>query len=412
LRNTWPAIPLHTNELRAVSAPALRGFAGALAGMLVLLAGCHSLPPASRQPPGAQQVQYVTARWSDLPGWQADSLLQAWPAVLSSCRVHTRADWNEVCAAAAQQAPVSDAEIRNFLVSHFQPLRIIRTGSDAQAAQTVGLLTGYFEPQLRGSRVPQSGFDTPLYSPPDDLLTVDLGAIIPELKGRRVRGRLVGKSVVPYFTRAQLAQDPALRGHEIVWLHNALDAFLLEVQGSGRVQLDDGTIIRLGYADQNGQPYRSIGRYLVDQQQMTVAQASMPGIRAWLSAHPDRVQEVLDSNPSVVFFQELPLGDPALGPRGAQGVPLTAGRSIAVDPAFIPLGSLVYLATSDATGLQRLVVAQDTGGAISGAPRADFFCGTGDAAANMAGSLRSQVSMWLLWPRDVPFQNSRQILPK
>jgi len=339
-------------------------------------------------------------------------MLQAWPAFLSSCRVHTRTDWNEICAAAAQLAAASDGEIRAFFVSRFQPLRIIHTGATASAGQATGLLTGYYEPQLRGSRMPGAGFDTPLYSPPDDLLTVDLGAIIPELKGKRVRGRLVGKTVVPYYAREQLAADPALHGHEIVWLDSALDAFLLEIQGSGRIQLEDGTVIRIGYADQNGQPYRSIGRYLVNQQELTVAQASMPGIRAWLAAHPERLHEVLDSNPSAVFFQEQPLGDPALGPRGAQGIALTPGRSIAVDPAYIPLGSPVYLGTSGATTLQRLVVAQDTGGAISGAPRADFFCGTGDAAASMAGNLRAQVSMWLLWPRDVPFQNSRQILPK
>jgi membrane-bound lytic murein transglycosylase A len=384
----------------------------ALVGLLVLLAACQTPPQQTLQRAGAPQVAYVAARWSDLPGWDTDSLVQAWPAVLSSCRVNTRADWNEVCAAAAQLAPTSDSEIRAFFVERWQPLRVIRTGPTAAATQTTGLLTGYYEPQLRGSRVHRPGFDAPLYSPPDDLLTVDLGAIIPELKGKRVRGRLVGKTVVPYYPRAQLSTDPALQGHEIVWLDSALDAFLLEVQGSGRVQLEDGTIIRLGYADQNGQPYRSIGRYLVDQQELTIAQASMPGIRTWLAAHPERLHEVLDSNPSVVFFQEQPLGDAALGPRGAQGIPLTAGRSIAVDPGFIPLGSPVYLATSDTTTLQRLVVAQDTGGAISGAPRADFFCGTGDAAAGMAGDLRAQVSMWLLWPRDVPLQNSRQILPK
>jgi membrane-bound lytic murein transglycosylase A len=144
----------------------------------------------------------------------------------------------------------------------------------------------------------------------------------------------------------------------------------------------------------------------------------MPGIRAWLSAHPERLHEVLDANPSVVFFQELPLGDPALGPRGAQGVALTAGRSIAVDPAYIPLGAPVYLATAGEPKLQRLVVAQDTGGAITGAARADFFCGAGEAAASMAGNLRAQATVWLLWPRDAPLpiaaadQNSRQILPK
>ncbi len=394
-----------------MSARTLRGPLVAALALLALLAGCQT-PRQPLQRAGAQQVAYVAARWSDLPGWDTDSLVQAWPAVLSSCRVNTRPDWHEVCAAAAQLAPASDSEIRAFFVSRLQPLRVIRTGPTAAAAQTTGLLTGYYEPQLRGSRVHRPGFDTPLYSPPDDLLTVDLGAIIPELKGKRVRARLVGKTVVPYYARAQLPMDPALQGHEIVWLDSALDAFLLEVQGSGRIQLEDGTIIRLGYADQNGQPYRSIGRYLVEQQELTVAQASMPGIRSWLAAHPERLQEVLDSNASVVFFQEQPLGDAALGPRGAQGIPLTAGRSIAVDPGFIPLGSPVYLATSGATTLQRLVVAQDTGGAISGAPRADFFCGTGDAAASMAGELRAQVSMWLLWPRDAPFQNSRQILPK
>ncbi len=331
-------------------------------------------------------------------------MAQAWPAILSSCRVHTRADWNAVCAAAAQLTPVSETAIRDFFVSYFRPLRIIRAGRTGTAAQTSGLLTGYYEPQLRGSRAPRAGYDTPLYSPPDDLLTVDLAGIIPELKGRRVRGRLVGKTVVPYFTREQLAADPALRGHEIVWLDSALDAFLLEVQGSGRVQLEDGTVIRLSYADQNGQPYRAIGRYLVNQKELTVEQASMPGIRTWLNAHPERLREVLDSNPSVVFFQERPLGDPTLGPRGAQGVPLTAGRSIAVDPAYIPLGSPVYLAAIDNPALQRLVVAQDTGGAISGAPRADYFCGSGEAAARMAGNLRAQAGVWLLWPRSAPLR--------
>jgi membrane-bound lytic murein transglycosylase A len=394
-----------------VSAQARRGLLVAAVGGLALLGGCQT-PSRPTHGAGPAQVEYVAGHWSDLPGWDTDAVVEAWPAVLSSCRLHTGAGWNELCAAAAQLAPVSDDRVRAFFVSYFQPLRVIRTGATAAAAQTTGLLTGYYEPQLRGSRLPRVGFDTALYSPPDDLLTVDLGAVIPELKGKRVRGRLVGKTVVPYYSREQLPTDPALQGHEIVWLESALDAFLLEVQGSGRIQLDDGSIIRLGYADQNGQPYRSIGRYLVAQQELTVAQATMPGIRSWLATHPQRLREVLDANPSVVFFQEQPLGDPALGPRGAQGLPLTPGRSIAVDPAYIPLGSPVYLAASGPTSLQRLVVAQDTGGAISGAPRADYFCGTGDAAASVAGELRGQVSMWLLWPRAAPPQNSRQILPK
>jgi membrane-bound lytic murein transglycosylase A len=373
----------------------------ALLGLTGLLAACRTTPPSKVA--GPAPIEYLAAQWTDLPGWPADSLLAAWPALLSSCRVGSRPEWQRVCAAAVQLSPVTEVTVRGFFMANLRPLQVTRT---------TGLLTGYFEPQLLGSRTHLPGFDTPLYSPPDDLLTVDLGSIIPELKGKRVRGRLVGKTVVPYFSRAQLASDPALLGHEIVWLASALDGFLLEVQGSGRITLTDGTQIRLGYADQNGLPYHSIGRYLVTHGELTVEQAGIPGIRAWLAAHPERLNEVLDANPSVVFFQELPLGDPTLGPRGAQGIPLTAGRSIAVDPAYIPLGTPVYLATSGDENLNRLVVAQDTGGAIAGAPRADFFCGAGDAAASLAGSLRARVRMWLLWPRDAPLQNSRQILPK
>ncbi|MGC1459957.1 MAG: MltA domain-containing protein [Steroidobacteraceae bacterium] len=365
--------------------------------VLLLLAGCRTPP---RQPaPSAARVDYVAAAWGDLPGWNTDAMAQAWPALLASCHVQSRPGWQEVCAAAAQLPAATDDSVRAFFMANFAPLQLIRSSAGRAGALTTGLLTGYFEPQLAGSRTHLPGFDTPLYSPPDDLLTVDLGSVVPELKGRRLRGRLVGRTVVPYFPRAQLATDAALQGHEIVWLENALDGFLLEVQGSGRIQLEDGTVIRLGYADQNGQPYRSIGRYLVDQGQLSVEQAGIPGIRVWLSAHPERLREVLDANPSVVFFQELPLGDPALGPRGAQGIALTPGRSIAVDPAYIPLGTPVYLATASDPTLQRLVLAQDTGGAISGAPRADLFCGTGDAAAALAGTLRAQAGLWLLWPR-------------
>jgi len=184
---------------------------------------------------------------------------------------------------------------------------------------------------------------------------------------------------------------------------------MLEVQGSGRVQLTDGTVIRLLYADQNGQPYHSIGRYLVTIGALTVSEATIPGIRAWLAAHPERLQEVLDANPSVVFFTEAPLGDPNLGPKGAAGVALTAGRSIAVDPAHIPLGTPVFLATTlpdSGAPLQKLVIAQDTGGAISGAPRADYFCGSSPQAEALAGKMRQQGSLWMLWPRNVPLPAS------
>jgi membrane-bound lytic murein transglycosylase A len=190
-----------------------------------------------------------------------------------------------------------------------------------------------------------------------------------------------------------------------VWIDDALDAFLLEVQGSGRVQLPTGETIRLQYADQNGQPYRSIGRYLVDQGVMKLEDVNMPAIRAWLSANPSRLGEVLDSNPSVVFFTEGALTDPAVGPKGAQGLPLTAGRSIAVDPAVVPLGAPVFLSTSYPSTdlpLRRLVVAQDTGGAIRGPIRADLFFGFGAEAGAQAGMMKQDGEMWLLWPKGAP----------
>ena len=383
--------------------------------LLLLLAGCAAPPRFPTQAPAPQvpapqvpQVAYEPAPWSALPGWQSDDLAAAWPAFLASCAVvRTRPQWSAPCAAALA-VPGDSRAIREYFMRRFQPWRVVR--NDASGRADAGLITGYFEPLLRGSRTATARYATPLYSPPPDLLTVDLSSLYPELKGRRVRGRLQGSSVVPYYTRAQLAQDPALKGHELVWIDNALDAFLLEVQGSGRVQLPDGSSIRVQYADQNGQPYQSIGRYLVQQGALTPQQATMPGIRAWLDAHPERLKEVLDANPSVVFFTEAPLGDPALGARGAQGLALTAGRSIAVDPTHVPLGTPVFLATTLPPGaggkpLQRLVVAQDTGGAIAGAPRADFYFGTGPAAASLAGQMRAQGAMWLLWPKDAPLPN-------
>ncbi len=314
-----------------------------------------------------------------------------------------RAEWGTPCAAAQALPGNSAAGVRAYFEKYFEPYKLVKRAGSVR--EETGLVTGYFEPFLHGSRTPSAQFIAPLYSPPPDLLIVDLASLYPELKGKRVRGRLEGNRVLPYYSRAELPADGALHGHELVWVDNSFDAMMLEVQGSGRVQLPDGAVIRLQYADQNGQPYHSIGRYLVQVGALTVEQATIPGIRAWLSAHPERLQEVLNSNPSVVFFSEAPLGDPNLGPKGAQGIALTTGRSIAVDPTWIPLGTPVFLATTlpdSNLPLQRLVIAQDTGGAISGAPRADYFCGSGPQATDLAGKMRQQGSLWILWPRGVP----------
>ena len=379
---------------------------GLLAALLTvaLLAGCRSTLRGPPKKPAVPATVYERAQWSELPGWETDNVQEAWQAFLESCRaLRFQAEWAAPCTTAQTVPADSPTSIRAYFESAFEPYKIVkRTGS---TRDDTGLVTGYFEPLLYGSRAPSARFVAPLYAPPPDLLTVDLASLYPELKGKRVRGRLEGNKVVPYYTRGELATDPALKGHEIVWIDSAFEAMMLEVQGSGRVQLPDGKVIRLQYADQNGQPYHSIGRYLVTIGALTVEQANLPGIRAWLVAHPERLREVLDANPSVVFFSEASLGDPNVGPKGAQGIPLTTGRSIAVDPTWIPLGAPVFLATTlpdSDEPLQRLVIAQDTGGAINGAPRADYFCGSGPQAADLAGRMRQQGSLWLMWPRAVP----------
>jgi membrane-bound lytic murein transglycosylase A len=235
------------------------------------------------------------------------------------------------------------------------------------------------------------------------LLTIDMAALYPELKGMRLRGRVAGNKVVPYFSRAELMQADRLGGRELLWVDDPVDAFFLQVQGSGRVQLAEaGETVRLAYADQNGHPYRSIGRYLVDKGEMTLDQASAQNIKAWIAAHPGRRQEVLNANPGYVFFKEEKVGDPSKGPKGALGVPLTAQRSIAVDPQFVPLGVPVFLATTQPASelpLRRLMLAQDTGGAIRGPVRADFFWGFGAEAGERAGRMKQRGAMWVLLPK-------------
>ena len=227
------------------------------------------------------------------------------------------------------------------------------------------------------------------------MLIVDLSSQYPELKAMRLRGRQVGGKVIPYYTRAELSQSSVLNGKELVWVDDAIDAFFLQVQGSGRVHLNDtNETVRLVYADQNGYQYKSIGRYLVDKGELRLDQASAQGIKTWLAANPGRQSELLNVNPSYVFFREEKLADPSVGPKGALNVPLTTQRSVAVDPQFIPLGAPLFLSTtrpnSDAP-LQQLVMAQDTGSAIKGAVRADYFWGFGDDAGEQVDSLAVQI---------------------
>lgn len=389
--------------------PRVRPLAGiALAGA-ILLGGCATTPSTCPPPPPpAPHTAYEPASWSSLPGWNSDEMQDAWPAFLANCEIAGRRPrWHAVCDAAKDAHPLSSGDVRSFFERYFDAFAVVeQVGAQTDA---MGLITGYFEPLLHGARTPSGGFDVPLYAPPPDLLTVDLGSEYPELRGKRIRARLVGRRVEPYYSRADLNRDPALKDEAIVWVDDALSAFLLEVQGSGRVQLPTGETIRLHYADENGYPYRSIGQYLVNRGELERGEATVPAIRAWAVAHPGRLQELLDADPSVVFFREEPLGDPALGPKGSLGVPLTAGRSVAVDTSAIPLGAPVFLATtfpSSAIALDRLVFAQDTGGAIRGSIRADYFWGTGAQAAAQAGQMRQPGRMWLIWPKGEPLPDS------
>jgi membrane-bound lytic murein transglycosylase A len=244
-------------------------------------------------------------------------------------------------------------------------------------------------------------FRYPIYAPPDDLLDVDLSDAYPQLKGLRLRGRLAGNKVVPYFNRAEIdAGASTLQGHEIFWVENAVDLFFLQIQGSGRIELEDGRRVKIGYAEQNGYPYASVGKILIDMGELKPENASMQSIKNWADANPERLFALLGQNPSYIFFRELP--DTLSAPLGAMGVPLTNEYSLAVDPRTIPLGVPVFLSTTmpnSAEPLNRLMYAQDTGGAIKGAVRADFFWGFGELAGIRAGSMKQSGRMWVLFPK-------------
>lgn len=370
---------------------------------------CTTVPPETRpapaEPPAkpAQPPKPVETlkpvSFADLPGWQQDDLRQAWPSFLASCQVMVKKpDWQEPCEVARDVNPADPNTIRVFLESFFTPHRVANADGSEQ-----GMVTGYYEPLLRGARKRGGPYQTPLHGVPDDLLVIDLSSVYPELKNMRLRGKVVGRKVMPYLSRGDMEEANSLSGKELLWVDDPVEAFFLQVQGSGRVQLTDTReTVRLAYADQNGHPYKSIGRYLIDKGEMSLSQASAQSIKAWVAANPARRQEVLNANPSYVFFREEKLPDPRVGPKGSLGVPLTSERSIAVDTQFIPLGAPVFLATTQPNSerpLQRLMLAQDTGGAIRGAVRADFFWGFGAVAGEHAGKMKQAGRMWVLLPK-------------
>jgi membrane-bound lytic murein transglycosylase A len=340
----------------------------------------------------------LATTWSAVEGWADDDPAAAVPALQTSCTVLSRqSQWKSACdAAAALSSSVASATARQFFEQHFVPWQL--TNADNT---TDGLVTGYYEPVIKGSRTRSDSYAWPIHGRPDDMLTIELGDVYPELKHLRLRGRLVGNKILPYWSREDLSRrQDKVPARALLWASDPIDLFFLQVQGSGRVELPDGKLVRIGYADQNGHPYQSIGRWLVAQGQLQLEKASMEGIKRWAQDNPARLPELLNANPSYVFFRELPASDG--GPIGALGVPLSPGRSIAVDPRHIPLGAPVFLSTtrpSSNSALHRLMLAQDTGSAIKGAVRADFFWGLGAPAGQEAGRMRQQGRMWLLLPR-------------
>jgi len=331
--------------------------------------------------------RWVSVAWDELPGWPHDTTIYAWPSLLKSCE-RPAAGWAAACESARSLRDPDESRVRSWLQTHLQPFRV-----EPLEGSGHGLITGYYEPLVVASRTRRPGFQVPLYAAPADL-------------AKRK----------PWWTRAQIESEPvaraALRGREIAFVADPLDALVLQIQGSGRLRIaePDGRtrLVRAAFAGHNDHPYRSIGRWLVEQGALTLEQASWPGIKAWARANPGRVRELLNVNPRYVFFREEPLADPSVGPLGAQGVPLTPGRSIAVDKESIPYGTPVWIDTTEpgvgdlpprARALQRLVVAQDTGGAITGPLRADYFWGWGDGAEEFAGRMKQTLRMWVLIPR-------------
>ena len=376
---------------------------------------CPSCPlcPAAQQCPVQAVVLEVqppakpmqAGRWSDLPGWAEDDLAVAWPAFLQSCRgLTSRAQWllwRAACEEAKGLAATDSATLHRFFEARFEPYLL--TNPDGT---TSGMVTGYYEPLLRGSRTRSASYSQPVLGVPSDLLTIDLSDVLPDLKNMRLRGRLQGNRVVPYYSRADIVgREKDYAERVLLWVDDAVELFFLQIQGSGRVKLPDGSTVRIGYADQNGHPYHSVGRVLIERGELRAEQASMQGIQAWARANPARLDEVLNANPSYVFFREVSVkGNENEGPQGALGVPLTAERSIAVDPRHVPLGAPVFLSTTQpntALPLQRLMLAQDTGGAIRGVVRADFFWGFGAEAGAQAGRMKQQGQMWVLLPPGV-----------
>lgn len=336
---------------------------------------CSSLP----------KTHLKKSSFKELPKWEKEDYSSALKAFVESCNTKkTQKMYGDLCVKAK-----NTKNAKEFLQQEFEPYEIKN-----EKKKNEGLLTGYYEPLLNASLTKHGKYQYPIYNTPDDLITVDLSSIYPALKDYRLRGRLKGKKLVPYYTRKETSSNH-INADIICYSDSKLDIFFLEIQGSGRVLLDTGETMFIGFDNQNGHKYRAIGRYLVKIKELKIEDVTLQNIKKWLIAHPDRVDEVLNYNESVVYFEQR---DKAA--TGSLGIELTANRSIAVDQRYIPLGSMLYL-DAGKDNMNRVVLAQDTGGAIKGAVRADMFLGYGEEAMNRAGELKAALKLWILLPKNV-----------
>ena len=356
----------------------------ALATLTLLIAGCAPKP----QPldPKLPQTYLLPDSYDDLEGWGGESYDELLALFRKNCGAGVAKElYGDLC----EEAELS-VDAAAFFERSFLPYRVV-----AKEGEKKGLMTGYYEPMLEGSLQRSERYRYPLYGEPEDLLIVDLADVYPELKGKRLRGRLVGNRVVAYEPRENIEASQA---PVICWVDDRIALFFLEVQGSGRIALESGETLYVGYKNQNGHPYRSVGKYLIEQGEIAPEKISLQSIRAWLEAHPGRVDEVLGHNPSVVFFQTKPHAA-----SGAMGLELTPQRSVAVDRRYIPLGAMLYIASDDPVTrepIERVVFAQDTGGAIKGELRADYFWGFGKTAERKAGKMKQESAFWILLPKE------------
>jgi len=369
---------------------------------LLALAACTSPPPLPTRTQPATSLHLSRASFADLPDWSAGNAEAALAAFRRSCAVLTAkpesaamggagyagtvADWRSACASA-------DGNAKAFFEKTFTPYAV--SGSD-------GLFTGYYEPQIKGSRTRHGVFQTPVYGLPGDLVRADLGLFDPKLKGEHISGKVSGHALVPYADRARI-NEKGVDAPVLFYTDDAVAFFFLQIQGSGRVVFEDGgpenrAMTRIAYAGENGQPYTAIGRTLIADGSLARETVSLQTIRAWLLANPTKARAVMETNKSYIFFEQKALGDTALGSTGSQGVNITPLGSIAVDQRIHPLGAPFYVAADGPDPVRAVMVAQDTGGAIRGPVRADMFFGFGDEAERRAGAMKAPGRLYVLLP--------------